>query len=313
MASNNNIPVAQVNPAPSDQKLPDPQAGKSAKEVAIEMEVRKFQEGIVQLLQMNAPPRVATPQYVPVMYGNPAALGLAAFATTLFVSSVFYTGMLNDTVIGIALPLALFYGGIVEILAGMWEYAVANTFGATAFISYGAFFLSWAAYIQYVVPVFNANNLGGHDVDMALGVYLLAWFVFTGYMLIGSLKVSRAIFGLFLLLELTLLLAFVSYFAQSIRCRRSAAWVGIFTAGLAWYASAATVINASWRQNLVPTIPYVHAQQGDPYMHGQPADPWLHGQKNVVYAHGQPQGPFHGGQQQAGVPYGQPGAPVYVR
>jgi len=302
-----NIPVA----TPSfEQKLPD----KLAREAAIELEVRKFQEGIVQLLQMSAArgphPSVVVPPRTPVMYGNPAALGWGAFAMSMFMLSCFLTGLLDDTAIGIALPLALFYGGLAQIIAGVWEYAVANTFHATAFISYGAFWLSFASFQQNVVPWWTVRGLSQFSLDQALGVYLLGWFIFTSYMLLGSLRVSKTLFAFFVCLEMTFMLLFISAFADSVRTRRAGAWFGILTAAAAWYASAASLINASWRQNLVPTIPYVHAQQGDPYMHGQPEDPYLHGHKNAVYAHGQHSGPAPGASGGSSDPYGQPGSYV---
>lgn len=249
------------------------------------------------------PPPASMPQRIPAMLGNPAALGWAAFGLTIFMQSCYNTGMLNDSTIFLILPIAFFYGGIVQILAGMWEYAVANTFNATTFLSYGAFWLAYATYQRYVAPEWVVNHVSDYDVRQAVGVFFLAWFIFTCYMSIASIRVSKAVFIVYLLLDVTFLLQFVASFAHhNIRTQRTAGWLGIFTAAAAWYVSAASLINASWRQNLVPTLTYVHAQQGEPYMHGQPEDPYLHGHKGVVFAHGPHEGHPAGPQQLQGGP-----------
>ena len=84
---------------------------------------------------------------------DPGPLGLAGFAATTFVLSVFNAKLVKtDSLEAVVLPLALFYGGLAQLLAGMWEFKKANTFGATAFCSYGAFWLAFAAYVKFVVP-----------------------------------------------------------------------------------------------------------------------------------------------------------------
>ena len=102
--------------------------------------------------------------------GNPGPLGLAAFALTTFILSVFNTGAFTDPVFeGLVLPVALFYGGIAQFAAGMWEFRTNNTFGATAFTSYGAFWMSFAAYVYLIVPRFPV----GTSPAGATGLFLL--------------------------------------------------------------------------------------------------------------------------------------------
>lgn len=81
---------------------------------------------------------------------DPGPLGLVGFAATTFVLSSFNADLIDGSLLPVVLPLALFYGGLVQLLAGMWEFRKGNTFGATAFCSYGAFWLSYAAYVKFV-------------------------------------------------------------------------------------------------------------------------------------------------------------------
>lgn len=109
--------------------------------------------------------------------GNPGPLGLAAFAATTFMLSCWNAQLLVSTTSNVVLPMALWYGGIAQLLAGMWEFAANNTFGATAFTSYGAFWLSYATLVEFWGPTGYA---AAKDVDAALGMYLMAWTIFTG-------------------------------------------------------------------------------------------------------------------------------------
>ena len=89
----------------------------------------------------------------PPAIADPGPLGLAAFAMTTFVLSVFNANIIGNKALElVVLPLALFYGGAVQILAGMWEFRKNNTFGALAFSSYGAFWITFAWYLRYVAP-----------------------------------------------------------------------------------------------------------------------------------------------------------------
>src|SRR5438093_11640847 len=101
----------------------------------------------------------------------------------------------------IVLGLALAYGGLAQLLAGMWEFRTGNTFGAVAFTSYGAFWISFWAFVQFYEKSVPANVAG-----QAVGVYLVAWGFFTTYMFIASLRTTVAIATVFLLLAATFLL-----------------------------------------------------------------------------------------------------------
>src|SRR5450759_2088413 len=189
---------------------------------------------------------------------DPAPLGLAAFALTTFLLSVFNTGVIKTSpavLEGVVLPVALLYGGIAQLLAGMWEFKKANTFGALAFTSYGAFWMSYAAYIKFVVPGLNASPATKADVRTATGLFLLAWTIFTAYMLIAALRVNGAVFMVFAVLIAAFIFLAWGDFAKSDSLEKIGGYLGIVTAFLAWYASAAGVINAQWKRVVLPVMP----------------------------------------------------------
>lgn len=181
---------------------------------------------------------------------DPGPLGLAAFATTTFVLSVFNAGILPKTLEAVVLPLALFYGGTAQLLAGMWEFKKANTFGVVAFTSYGAFWLSFAAYVKFIAPGLPPASTG-----TATGLFLLAWTIFTAYMTIASLRTTGAIAAVFLVLLVTLVLLVVGTLGGSAGAGEIGGYLGIVTAVLAWYASAAGVVNATWKRTVLPVMP----------------------------------------------------------
>src|SRR6195952_2466890 len=116
---------------------------------------------------------------------DPGPLGLAAFALTTFVLSMFNSGLQSEKGIPVVLGLALAYGGLAQLLAGMWEFRTGNTFGATAFTSFGAFWLSF-----WVLVEFLAKDIPAADAGHAIGLYLIAWGIFTTYMFVASLRTT---------------------------------------------------------------------------------------------------------------------------
>jgi uncharacterized protein len=186
---------------------------------------------------------------------DPAPLGLAAFALTTFVLSVFNSGMIK-TGDGVVLGLALAYGGIGQFAAGMWEFVKGNTFGALAFASYGGFWISFWWLLNHVPA-----DAKGNDLNHGIGVYLLAWAIFTAYMFIGSTRVSGAVAAVFLFLALTFLFLALGKLTQSVTATNSTGlykfggWLGIITALLAWYASFAGVTNFAFKRTVLPTYP----------------------------------------------------------
>lgn len=186
---------------------------------------------------------------------DPGPLGLAAFAATTFALSSFNAGLLDEKLELVVLPLALFYGGLTQLLAGMWEFRKGNTFGATAFGSYGAFWLSFAFLVWFFIPTLEASHVGAADVGKAVGLYLLVWTIFTGYMLIASLRTNIALVAVFLFLFLTFLLLTIGDLGGSDIAGKIGGWLGLLTAVAAWYASAAVVTNATAKRTVLPVGP----------------------------------------------------------
>ncbi|HEY6313806.1 MAG TPA: acetate uptake transporter [Streptosporangiaceae bacterium] len=178
---------------------------------------------------------------------DPAALGLAAFALTTFLLSAHNAGWAPDY---IWIGPAFFYGGLAQLLAGMWEFRNRNIFGCTAFSTYGGFWLSLGLFVLLVTfskPV--AAALGAAGVSKDLGWFLLAFAIFNTYMLLWSTRITAAVFGVFLLLEITEIILFIGFFLAGAGNSAGPSWIkiggylGIATAAIAWYTSAAVVVN----------------------------------------------------------------------
>jgi succinate-acetate transporter protein len=182
---------------------------------------------------------------------DPGPLGLAGFAMTTFVLSVFNANLLNEGLLTSVLPLALFYGGIAQLLAGMWEFRKGNTFGALAFTSYGAFWLSYYWLVQNVIAKLQPAG----EVHKAVGLYLLVWTIFTAYMTIAAIRTNGAVLAVFVVLSLTFLFLTIGAFADKSGITHVGGWLGLITAVLAWYASFAGVTNSTWGKTVMPTWP----------------------------------------------------------
>jgi succinate-acetate transporter protein len=198
-------------------------------------------------------PRQTTP--APVLtpapgLADPGPLGLGAFAMTTFFLSSVNAGLVPKTVEAAVLGLALFYGGIAQLLAGMWEFAKGNTFGAVAFTSYGAFWLSF----WYLVAHTDLSAAGA-DASKGVGLYLLAWTIFTGYMMIASSRTSGVVLGVFVLLFLTFAFLTWGEFSGTSGITKVGGWLGIITAIAAWYGSFAAVANSTYKRAAFPTWP----------------------------------------------------------
>jgi len=170
---------------------------------------------------------------------DPAPLGLGAFALTTFLLSAKNAGWMNSATGDAWLGYAFAYGGLCQLLAGMWEFRNRNVFGATAFSTYGGFWIGLALWALLVAPGAASPNAAGHDVAWIL----LAFAIFNTYMLLWSTQVNMAVFGVFLTLELTEILLFIGNFANNGNLVKAGGYIGVLTALVAWYTSAAGVIN----------------------------------------------------------------------
>ena len=185
---------------------------------------------------------------------NPGPLGLAAFAATTFMLSMLNTNLVSEAG-GLAgvLAVALAYGGIVQVLAGMWEFRTGNTFGAVAFSSYGAFWISY-----FVLVKITAGPATTHS---GISLYLYAWAIFTLLMLVASLRTSGVLVAVFTLLTITFfLLAIGNASLQGTHdltngTIKLGGWFGLATAAGAWYGALAAVTNSTFGRDLLPVFP----------------------------------------------------------
>jgi succinate-acetate transporter protein len=175
---------------------------------------------------------------------DPAPLGLAGFALTTFLLSGHNASFIPDLV---WVGFALFYGGLAQFCAGMWEFRNRNVFGATAFSTYGGFWMGIGLFVILLETTKFGAGFKGADVTNALAWFILSFAIFNTYMLIGSLRVSVAVFAVFLALEVTEILLAIGNFNLShggtTWWLHAGGWAGIVTAAIAWYASAAGVMN----------------------------------------------------------------------
>ena len=179
---------------------------------------------------------------------DPAPLGLAGFALTTFMLSTFNAGLLPKTAEVAILGVALFYGGIAQLFAGMWEFVKGNTFGALAFSSYGAFWMS----LWYLIV---HSGLAKADSAKGVGIFLLAWTIFTLYMTVVASRITGLLFALFAVLLVTFAFLTVGAFAAAPGITKIGGFLGLITAFVAWYASFAGVMNGTAKRIVLPTWP----------------------------------------------------------
>jgi succinate-acetate transporter protein len=204
-------------------------------------------ESVETVRGASDPTRAAPPVDVAATsIADPAPLGLAGFALTTFVLSMFNSGLVGKAGEPVVLGLALAYGGGAQLLAGMWEFRKGNVFGATAFSSYGAFWISFWAFVTFFSDGVPAT---------AVGLYLIGWGIFTFYMWIASFRTTVAVNVVFLLLWVTFVLLGIGDAAGNTSISKVGGWVGLATALAAWYASFAGVTNFTFGRQIVPVRP----------------------------------------------------------
>ena len=189
---------------------------------------------------------------------DPAPLGLAAFALTTFLLSAINAGWAKTSTGFDWWGYAIAYGGLVQLLAGMWEFRNRNVFGSTAFSTYGAFWIGVGLWLHFIAPTATHPLALNRD----LGWILLAFAIFNTYMLIISTQLNVAVFMVFLTLELTEIFLFIGNFTTSSPALPPnptnsglivvGGYIGVITALVAWYTSAAGVLNGIKGREVVP-------------------------------------------------------------
>ena len=181
---------------------------------------------------------------------NPAPLGLAGFAFTTWMLSMVNAGWYSAHDLGLVLALAMAYGGTAQMVAGILEYAAGNTFGTMAFFSYAAFWWSFALFVHFFAAGVSAQYVAW---------YLLMWGVVTFYLWLGTFDKTRALQYVFLALWVTFVLLAIGDFGAGAFFGTLGGYVGLVTALLAFYTSAAEIINGSRGKTVLPVGPYNRA------------------------------------------------------
>ena len=181
---------------------------------------------------------------------DPAPLGLAAFGVTLLVFSMFNAGLLDRTGEPVVLGLALAYGGIAQLLAGMWEFRRGNTFGAVAFGSYGAFWLSY-----WLLQQFFAGRIPGGERSSAIALFYISWAILTALLWVASTRTTAVVSLMLFLLTLTYLMLGIGDAGTHDELVKIGGWFGLASAAAALYGAFASVINSTVGRTLVPLVP----------------------------------------------------------
>lgn len=208
----------------------------------------KLQDSNTPATGQKPPPAVDSG---PASIADPGPLGLCAFAMTTFMLSVFNAGLITTPGLSkVVLPVALVYGGIAQMLAGMWEFKKANTFGALAFTSYGAFWVALVGLVLYVEP-----DLSPDDRQLAVGFFLLAWTIFTLLMTVAAARTNGALLATFVVLSLTFIFLTIGDLGANESMSKVGGWLGLLTAALAWYTALAGVTSSTFKRTVFPTWP----------------------------------------------------------
>jgi len=205
-------------------------------------------------------------------FANPAPLGLSAFALTTFVLSLINIQERNVLEPSIIISLAFGYGGLVQLLAGMWEMAVGNTFGATALSSYGGFWLAVAIILTPggfdIVAAYQGPTAGVNDFNNAFGFFFMGWFIFTTVLLLCTLRSTVAFFFLFFTLDMAFLFLGVGHLQASDKGKPDASLVkaggyfGLLAAFAAWYNALAGIADDSNSFFVVPVAHFPWSVKG---------------------------------------------------
>jgi succinate-acetate transporter protein len=181
---------------------------------------------------------------------DPAPLGLSGFALTTFVLSMINSNLVGSGATPVVFGLALAYGGIAQLLAGMWEFRNENTFGAVAFTSYGAFWISY-----FILTQLDVVKISPTEVNAGVGLFLWAWGIFTAWMFIAALRTTAAVAIVFLLLTVTFIFLGIGNSGGNQSIIHIGGYVGLATAIAAWYTAMAAVVNSVWGRVVMPVFP----------------------------------------------------------
>ncbi|KAG2130708.1 Gpr1 family protein [Suillus clintonianus] len=190
--------------------------------------------------KFNAPP--------PMRIANPGALGLFSFASTTFILSLYNVNARGVAIPNVVVGMACFCGGLAQLLAGMWEFPRGNVFGATAFTSYGAFWMSYATILLPNSGIIAAYAGHEDELNQALGIYLITWFMFTFLLMLGALRRNISFIALLFFLCITFVLLAAGAWSGQVNITKAGGGFGILTALIAYYCGLSELLvkGESW-------------------------------------------------------------------
>lgn len=183
-------------------------------------------------------PRVRRTLEVKPVRANPAPLGLMGFGMTTVLLNLFNAGIIPPSSLGMLLGMGIFYGGLAQIIAGIFEFKNGNTFATVAFCSYGLFWLSLVALL-----VFPALGWAKNVDPLSMGAYFIMWGIFTAYMFVGTLRLKRGLQVVFFTLTILFFLLAAADLSGIGAIKIVAGFEGIFCGASAIYVACAEVLN----------------------------------------------------------------------
>jgi uncharacterized protein len=210
---------------------------------------------------INVAQPIAQPAAVPAVpasgWGNSAPLGLAAFAVTTFMLSMINAKLMPAAITPVVFGVALMYGGIAQLIAGVIQFRTGNTFTGVLFSTFGAFWLSLFAIVQFFLKDITAPTLHATAVaqGQALGLFLYAFGIFTVWILIASFRTNAFVVLALLGLAATLfVLGAGNYYGNGLTVE-TGGYMGLVVAGLAAYIGLAELCEASYKRAVLPLFP----------------------------------------------------------
>ncbi|KAG6810795.1 hypothetical protein H0H92_010307 [Tricholoma furcatifolium] len=191
---------------------------------------------------------------------NPGTLGLFSFASTTLILSLYNISTRGISHPNVVVGMAIFCGGLAQLLAGMWEFPTGNTFGASAFTSYGAFWMSYATILIPGSGIISAYT-DANELASALGIYLTCWTLVTFFLLIGAAGKNVAFIALFACLTVTFACLAAGEFTGSVNATKAGGVIGVVTAFIAYYTGLSELLSAEEHPIVRLPLGVFHAKQ----------------------------------------------------
>lgn len=181
---------------------------------------------------------------------NPGAWAVTAFATTSFMLGMYNTHLLNPAGVGIVIPVAFFFGGLIQIIVAIMEISRGNLFGAVVFGSYGPFWVIYAALVSLY-----ATGIPAAQITSAISLFLAMWAVLSFIFFIASLRTDLVLVVIIALIFIGLVLLSIGAGAGRSGITEAGGWVTLAFAVLAWYHAAGDIIASTFGRTVLPVWP----------------------------------------------------------